>query len=57
VEDFQGNGKTEGRNDVRPGVIGKSACKPGFVVDNHSSGLEVTFQPQATNPKTARTTP
>jgi len=35
----------------------KSACKPGSVEDNHSSGLKVTFQPQATNPKTTRATP
>jgi hypothetical protein len=41
----------------RVAIVEKSACKPGSVVDNHSSGLEVTFQPQATNPKTARTTP
>jgi len=26
-------------------------------VDNHSSGPEVAFRPQATNPKTARATP
>jgi hypothetical protein len=49
--------KLWGAPDVRPREIKKSACKPGSVVDNHSSGLEVTFQPQATNPKTARTTP
>ena len=36
---------------------GESACKPGSVLDNHSSGPRVASRPQATNPKTARATP
>jgi hypothetical protein len=45
--------------EIQPGdgEKNKSACKPGSVEDNHSSGPKVTFLPQATNPKTARTTP
>ena len=36
---------------------GKSAYKPGSVLDNHSSGPNVTARPQATNPEAARATP
>jgi len=42
--------------DCVPSHGWKSACKPGSVEDNHSSGLKVTFQSQATNPKTTRAT-
>jgi hypothetical protein len=35
----------------------KSADKPGSVVDNHSSGITVTNDPQATNPKAVRAAP